>query len=103
LKKSKVIFFLFLILFFTTTHDYAVYLLDSGKKVSILECASYNIDKNDINDVHSVHHLFHFVFVALAPSENKLYCSLKKDNITTGYLLQFSLPYIDNTYKPPIV
>jgi Ni,Fe-hydrogenase I cytochrome b subunit len=103
LKKSKVIFFLFLILFFTTTHDFAVYLLDGGKKVSILEYAGYSINNNDIKDVHSVHHLFHFVFIALVPSENKLYNSLKKDNITTGNLLQFSLPYIDYIYKPPIV
>jgi hypothetical protein len=103
LKKSKVIFFLFLILFFTTTHDFAVYLLDGGKKVSILECARYSIDNNEINDVHSVHHLFHFVFIALAPSENKFYNSLKKDNITTGYLLQFSMPHTNNIYKPPIV
>jgi hypothetical protein len=86
---------------FTVMHDTVINMLDSNEKLPISEYVKNSTQSHDVADVHDIHSMFHFI--ALTPTVNMFLSPLEKGNTFSSYSLQYTLPYLQNNNKPPIV
>ena len=99
--QSKIIFLLLFMLSFTVMHDTVITLIDSDDDVLSSYYSSIEKQTCDVADVHELHGMFHFMalITPLSPDLDVL----KTKQTHSAYLLQYTLPHVEKSTKPPIV
>ena len=99
--RSKVVFLLLFMLSFTVMHDTVITLLDNDENVLVSHYVSVDKQASDVADVHDLHSMFHFM--ALVIPLTPVLETLKSEQTSCAYLLQYALPHLESSTKPPIV
>ena len=99
--RSKVVFLLLFMLSFTVMHDTVINILDNDENVLVSHYASVEKQAANVADVHDLHGMFHFM--ALVTSLAPVLEALKSEHTLSIYLLQYTLPHLESSTKPPIV
>ena len=98
--RSKVVFLLLFMLSFTVMHDTVITLLDNDENVLVSHYVSVDKQASDVAYVHDLHGMFHFMAVVtpLMPVLEML----KSEQTLCVYSLQYILPHLESSTKPPI-
>ncbi len=99
--QSKIIFVLLFMLSFTVMHDTVINILDNDENVLVSHYANVEKQTGDVADVHELHGMFHFMAL-ITPLSPELDV-LKTKQTPSAYLLQYTLPHLERSTKPPIV
>ena len=98
--QSKIIFVVLFLLTFTIMHDSVINIIQKNDNTSISHHMSTNVLSAECSEIHEVHSMFHFVGLAI-PYKNHIIL-LQKEQALSSKLLQYTLPYKETSYKPPI-
>jgi len=98
--KSKVIFVVLFMLTFTVIHDSVINIIETNDHTSISYYVSTDASSQECGDIHEVHSMFHFV--GLIMPNKSTFVKLQKEKTLSHYLLQYTLPHKETSYKPPI-
>jgi len=99
--RSKIIFVVLFMLTFTVMHDTVMNIVVKNDHMSISHYVSMDVPSQECGDIHEVHSMFHFVGLIL--SHKSTFVLLQKEKMLSQYLLQYTLPHKETSYKPPIV
>jgi len=98
--QSKVIFVVLFMLTFTIMHDSVISLMQKSDHSSVSHYVSTDVASQECGDIHEVHSMFHFV--GLIMPYKSTFVQLQKEKTLSHYLLQYTLPHKETSYKPPI-
>ena len=98
--RSKVIFVVLFMLSFTVMHDTVIHIIQTNENTSVSHYVNAEIETQECGDIHEVHSMFHFVGVIM-PYKNTVIL-LQKEKTLSHYLLRYTLPHKESSYKPPI-
>ena len=98
--RSKIIFVVLFMLTFTVMHDTVINIMQKSDHSSISHYVSTDVPAQECSDIHEVHSMFHFVGLIMPYKSSLL--QLQKEKTLSHNLLQYTLPYKETSYKPPI-
>ena len=98
--QSKIIFVVLFMLTFTVMHGITINIMHKCDQAYITHYVSTEIPDQECRDIHEAHSIFHFVGLIMPYKSTLL--QLQKEKTFSYDLLQYTLPYKDTSYKPPI-
>lgn len=98
--RSKVIFVVLFMLSFTVMHDTVMNIVQTDEPISISHYVNTDVTSPECGDIHEVHSMFHFV--GLVMPYKSTFIQFQKEKMISQDLLQYTLPYKETSYKPPI-
>lgn len=98
--RSKVIFIVLFMLSFTVMHDTVMNIVQTDEPISISHYVNTDVPSQECGDIHEVHSMFHFV--GLVMPYKSTFIQFQKEKMISQDLLQYTLPYKETSYKPPI-
>ena len=98
--RSKIIFVVLFMLSFTVMHDTVIHIVQTNENTSVSHYVSAEIAAQECGDIHEVHNMFHFIGLIM-PYKSSVVL-LQKEKTLSHDLLQYTLPYKETSYKPPI-
>jgi hypothetical protein len=85
---------------FTIMHDSVMNMIQTDEPTSISHYVNTNVPTQECTDIHEVHSMFHFV--GLVMPYKSTFVQFQKEKMLSQDLLQYTLPYKETSYKPPI-
>lgn len=101
--RSKIIFVVLFMLSFTVMHDSILSIVQNNEHTSISHYADTNAasqECSDDMDMDKVHSMFHFV--GLIMPHKITFVQVQKAETLSHNLLEYTLPQLETSYKPPI-
>ena len=98
--RSKVILIVLFMLAFTVMHDSVMNIVETDEPTSVSHYVSTDLPSQECGDIHEVHSMFHFV--GLVMPYKSTFIQFQKEKMLSQDLLQYTLPYKETSYKPPI-
>ncbi len=99
--RSKTVLILLLILSFNILHDSFIAIVEQNGHTGITHYVDGENLSPECDELNEIHNMFHFMAIITTHYE-KVMIPLKKERLT-HYLLQYSPPHTQTSYKPPIV
>ena len=98
--RSKIIFVVLFMLTFTIMHDTVINIIQKSDHSNLSHYVNTDIVSQECADIHEVHSMFHFI--GLVMPYKSTFVQLQKEKTLSHDLLQYTLPYKETSYKPPI-
>lgn len=99
--RSKIIFVVLFMLSFTVAHDTVINMMHDKEHTSTSHYLSESTLSHECGDaIDEMHAMFHFE--ALVEASHNHFLQLPRVAALSQHLLQYTPPYKDSTYKPPI-
>ena len=99
--RSKTVLILLLILSFNVLHDSFIVIVEQNGHTGITHYVDNEKLSPECDELNEIHNMFHFMAI-IATHNEKVMIPSKKERLT-HYLLQYSPPHTQTSYKPPIV
>lgn len=99
--RSKTVLILLFILSFNILHDSFIMIVEQNEHAGITHYVDSEKLSPECNELNEIHNMFHFMAI-IAIRNEKVMMPPKKERLT-HYLLQYSPPHTQTSYKPPIV
>ena len=98
--KSKIIFVVLFMLTFTIMHDSIINITQKSDHSNLTHYINSDVMSQECTDIHEAHSMFHFVGLIMPYKSTLL--QLQNEKTLAHDLLQYTLPYKETSYKPPI-
>lgn len=98
--RSKVIYVVLFMLTFTVMHDTVINVVHKSDDTCISHYVNTDAVSQECSDMHKVHSMFHFV--GLIMPYKSTFVQLQKEQTLSYDLLQYTPPFKETSYKPPI-
>ena len=98
--KSKVIYVVLFMLAFTVMHDSVMNIVQTDEHTGISHYVNADATVQEYTEINEVHNMFHFV--GLMIPYKGTFAQLQKEKTLSHNLLQYTIPYKETSYKPPI-